>query len=86
MGINIKETLIEAHNLVGLVKRYHVPLRRAFNIISKEMPDLVRETRLQMAVKAVNDIAGLDGLTLTLLVFGAFPRMSREDKPTALTT
>lgn len=29
-----------------------------------------------MAVKAVNDTAGHDGLVPTLLVFGAYPRMS----------
>src|SRR5271168_2824690 len=86
MGIDVKETPTEAHNSVGLVERYHVPLRRAFDIISKEMPELAKETRLQMAVKAVNDTAGPDGLTPTLLVFGAFPRMSREDKPTSSTT
>jgi hypothetical protein len=28
---------------------------------------------LQMAVKAVNDTAGPDGLVLTLLVFGTYP-------------
>jgi hypothetical protein len=36
-----------------------------------------------MAVKAINDIAGPNGLIPTLLVFGAFPRMSRDDRPTA---
>jgi hypothetical protein len=36
---------------------------------------------LQMAVKAVNDTAGPDGITPTLLVFGAFPRMSALDPP-----
>jgi hypothetical protein len=32
-----------------------------------------------MAVKAVNNTAGLDGLVLTLLVFGAFPRITELD-------
>jgi hypothetical protein len=31
-----------------------------------------------MAVKAVNDIAGFNGLIPTLLVFGAFPRISHN--------
>ena len=31
-----------------------------------------------MAVKAVNDTAGPDGLVPTLLVFGAYPRMTTE--------
>ena len=34
-----------------------------------------------MAVKAVNDTAGPDGLVLTLLVYGAYPRMSNLDPP-----
>ncbi|KAF7566076.1 hypothetical protein PtrM4_143960 [Pyrenophora tritici-repentis] len=36
---------------------------------------------LQMAVKAVNDTAGPDGLVPTLLVFGAYPRMTAESPP-----
>ena len=34
-----------------------------------------------MAVKAVNDTAGLDGLVPTLLVYGAYLRMSNLDSP-----
>jgi hypothetical protein len=34
-----------------------------------------------MAVKAVNDSIGPDGLVPTLLVFGAFPRMTEVDAP-----
>ncbi len=34
-----------------------------------------------MAVKAVNDSAGPNGLIPTLLVFGAFPRMTEFDPP-----
>ena len=32
-----------------------------------------------MAVKAVNDIAGLDGLIPTLLVYGAYLRINKLD-------
>ena len=35
-----------------------------------------------MAVKAVNDTAGPDGLVPTLLVYGAYPRMTNLDPPT----
>ncbi len=31
-----------------------------------------------MAVKAVNDLAGLDGIILTLLVFRAYPRLIND--------
>ena len=34
-----------------------------------------------MAVKAVNDTAGPDGLVPTLLVYRAYPRMSNLDPP-----
>ena len=34
-----------------------------------------------MAVKAVNNIAGLDGLILTLLVYGAYLRISNLNPP-----
>jgi hypothetical protein len=37
-----------------------------------------------MAVKAVNNTAGLDGLVLTLLVFGAFSRITKLDAFTLL--
>jgi len=37
-----------------------------------------------MAVKAVNDTAGPDGLVLTLLVFGAYPRITTESPPSLL--
>jgi hypothetical protein len=36
-----------------------------------------------MALKAINDSTGPEGLVPTLLVFGAFPRMAQEDSPSA---
>ncbi len=38
-----------------------------------------------MAIKAVNDIAGPDGLVPTLLVFGAYPRLTAESPPSPST-
>jgi len=73
MAIEVKEVPVEAHNSVGKVERYHAPLRRAYEIISSELEDASEELTLQMAVKAVNDSAGPDGLVPTLLVFGAYP-------------
>jgi hypothetical protein len=34
-----------------------------------------------MAIKAVNNTAGPDGLVSTLLVFGTYPRMTTTDTP-----
>jgi hypothetical protein len=39
-----------------------------------------------MVVKAVNDIAGLDGLVLTLLIFGIYPWMSELNPPASSIT
>ena len=75
MDIKTKQMPVEAHNSIGLIERYHVPLRRAYNILLKELPDLPKEERLQIVIKAVNDTAGPNGIVPTLLFFRAFPRM-----------
>ena len=72
---------VEAHWSIGAVERYHAVLRRAYLIVRDEIPDATPESMLQMAVKAVNDTAGPDGLVPTLLVFGAYPRMTEHDPP-----
>lgn len=66
---------VEAAHSVSIVERYHSPLRRALNIIHMESPDIGFECALQMAVKAINDSVGPDGLVPMLLVFGALPRL-----------
>lgn len=81
LAIDVKEVPVEAHNSVGKVERYHAPLRRAFDIISIELRDASEDLVLQMAVKAINDSAGPDGLVPTLLVFGAYPRMTEDSPP-----
>jgi hypothetical protein len=70
------------------VERYHIPLRRAYLIITEELKDqaIGKEIRLQMAIKAVNDTAGYNGLVPTLLVFGTYPRITNDDAPTLSTT
>ena len=70
---------MEAYNSVGIVERYHSPVRRAYQIITTEVSGIDKETALQMAFKAINDSTGPDGLIPTLLVYGAYPRMSEFD-------
>lgn len=65
--------------IVGKVERYHGPLRRAFEIMYADIGTVAApESILQMAVKAVKDTAGPNGLLPTLLVFGAYPRMTLD--------
>jgi len=73
MAIKVKEVPIKAHNNVGKVEQYHAPLCRAYEIISSKLESTSKELILQMAVKAVNDSVGPDGLIPMLLVFGAYP-------------
>ena len=82
MGITCKQVPIEAHWSIGKVERYHAPLRRAYEILRTELDSRTSDNAvLQMAVKAVNDTAGPDGLVPTLLVFGAYPRISMDSPP-----
>lgn len=90
MSIMTKCAPVESNNSFGIVERYHKPLLRAYDIIAKEFEErenspTQKSMILQMTVKAVNDTAGPDGLVPTLLVFGAFSRMTSSDLPTPST-
>ena len=81
--IRTKAVLTEAAQSMGIVERYYTPIRRVYEVIAGEL-NLPASTAnksliLQMAVKAINDTAGPDGLVLTLLVFGTYPRLSEAD-------
>ena len=73
--------LVEAYNSVSLVKRYYAPLRRLYKIIQDNLKDkhINNEIVLQIAVKAINDLAGPDGIVPTLLVFSAYLQLTKID-------
>ena len=73
MVIKVKEVPIKVYNSVRKVEQYHIPLRRIYEIISSELKGINKELTLQIAVKAVNNSAGLNGLIPILLVFSAYP-------------
>ena len=71
---------------MGKVERAHAPLRKAWEILYSELSSFTSEEAiLQMAVKAVNDTMGPDGLVPTLLVFGAYPRVTIDSPPSPTT-
>ena len=74
MGVEVKEVPVEAYHAIEKVEKSHGPLKRAYEIIWQETREegLDKNVVLQMAVKAINDTAGPNGLVPTLLVFGAF--------------
>ncbi len=78
-GITVLEAPVESPSTMSHVERYHLPLRAAFNKIRASLSrDENDADCLQLAVKAVNDCAGPEGLCPTLLVFGTFPRPARN--------
>ena len=86
VGSATKGVPVEAHNSIGMVERYHEPVRRIFRIVTLEIPGIERDMALQMTFKAINDTAGPDGLVPTLLVFGAYPRLTESDAPSPTLT
>lgn len=83
MGTKLKVVPVKAHNFVGIVECYYAPARHAYKIIVAEIHDIEKGVVLQMAFKAINDSAGPNGLIPTILVHGAYPRMTKTDPPTA---
>jgi hypothetical protein len=81
IGVSTKGVPVKAHNSINIVERYHGLIRRAYQIIVSKIPELNKDIALQMALKAINDPAGLDSLVLTLLVFGAYLKIIESDAP-----
>ena len=82
-GINIQLLGVQSHNAIGVEERYHSPLRRIFEKIFEEVPNIDPHWALQLAVKSMNDTVGPDGLVPSMLVFGVMPRFPpiRADLP-----
>ena len=76
LSINIKEVSVETHNSISKIERYYAPLRYVYDILRSELPYSSPELCLSLAVKVINDIADLNDLILTLLVFGTYLRIS----------
>jgi len=67
-----------------MVERYYSPLQQAYQIIITKIPKISKEMTLQIAFKAINNTAGLEGLVPTLLVFRAYPQIVKLDVPLPL--
>ena len=51
-----------------------MPLRKVYNILKAKIShNTDNKIILQIAIKAINNIAGLNGIILTLLVFRIYP-------------
>lgn len=73
-GIELKISGVESHNSLGLGERYHEPLRKIYRKLHHEAPDLEKAIVLRLALKAMNDTIGPEGLVPSYLVFGSLPK------------
>ena len=74
VGTELQLSGVESHHSLGPGERYHAPLRQVYLKIRHERPTVDKETSLRLAVKALNDTMGPEGLVPSLLVFGVLPR------------
>ena len=73
IAITVKIAPVEAYNSISLVECYYTPLQRAYKVINKDMAGLLNKHQvLQMAVKAVNDMASPNSLVSMLLLFESY--------------
>jgi hypothetical protein len=76
--IQIQEIPVEAYNSIGKIKRYYTFLQQVYKIICDELHDTSVEVSLQITIKTINDSAGPDGIILILLMFSAYPRITKN--------
>ena len=72
-NVFVERTAVEAHSSLGMGERYHQPLRQTYRKIKTDHPQSDKDLALAMAVKAMNDTLGPEGLVPSALVFGEFP-------------
>ena len=72
-GIEIGISGVEAHNSLGIGEQLHAPLGRIYRKIKNDFPQIPPHILLKLAVKAMNDTNGENGLVLSLLDFGIIP-------------
>ncbi len=66
---------IKAYNFIRIIKRYYKLICCIYLIIIAKIPNISKDIALQIAFKAINNIAGLNILVLILLVYSAYPRI-----------
>ena len=80
-GITLQISGVESHNSIAKGERYHAPLRRVFPLLVSNNPNLPKTLALRYAVKGINDMANIDGLVPSLLVFCVVPSFPLSNKP-----
>ena len=71
--VKTARTGVQSHNSLGIGERYHKPLRDTYRKMRVDFPSMPKPTLLAIAVKAINDTLGPEGIVPSALVFGEFP-------------
>ena len=79
VGIDVPESVEEARNSLGYGERFRAPFSRIFFKIRKERPKMDRNIIVKLAVKAMNDTMGPEGLVPSYLVFVSIPRFPSKE-------
>lgn len=75
IGIISKETPTQSQSSLSICERYHSIIRKVYNKLKEDFPTQKKHHRLSLAVHAANNTAGPEGLTSSILVFGAVLRI-----------
>lgn len=78
-GITLYPVAVEASSSMGTGERIHGPLRRTVQKLRLENPTVSLDMLLDVATKAHNDSAGVNGLVPTVLVYGTWPKLPLRD-------
>lgn len=81
MGMIIKNVSVKVHHSIKMVEHYYKPLQQVYSIINTKILDIKPNLALQMFFKAINNLINPNMLVFILLVFSAYPRMSKQDAP-----
>lgn len=73
-GLTTKGVQVEYLNFIGLVERYHGPLRHIYQIVVSKISGIEKNLALKMTFKALNNSLRADEFVSTLLIFGAYLR------------
>jgi hypothetical protein len=71
---------------VSIVERYYKLICRAHSIIINKILNISKDIALQIAFKAINNIARPNSIILTLLVYSAYLQITKHDPPLLLVT
>ena len=86
INIVIVTMLVEIHWSIKIIEKYYSIFRRTYLMIMKNLivtnmifTNIIKNIKLQMTIKIVNDIINDNDLIFTLLMFDAYFRMQKFD-------